>query len=101
MTAIPPSGGVIRQYQQDEHITWAMPPCTRPQNHATDLPSLDDGNLMCIWLGGSQGGRADISIWGPRLAPGGDRWSEAVKLSDDPNRSEQNPALFQVSNNVP
>ncbi len=55
---------------------------------------------MCVWFGGSQEGKADISIWGSRLAPGSDRWSEAVKLSDDPDRSEQNPVLFQAPDNV-
>ncbi|WIK10424.1 exo-alpha-sialidase [Klebsiella pneumoniae] len=100
MTVIPPFDGVIRQHQQDEHIAWAMLPCACPQNHAANLLPLDDGSLMCVWFGGSQEGKADISIWGSRLAPGSDRWSEAVKLSDDPDRSEQNPVLFQAPDNV-
>ncbi len=100
MTVIPPFDGVIRQHQQDEHIAWAMLPCACPQNHAANLLPLDDGSLMCVWFGGSQEGKADISIWGSRLAPGSDRWSEAVKLCDDPDRSEQNPVLFQAPDNV-
>lgn len=100
MTVIPPFDGVIRQHQQDEHIAWAMLPCACPQNHAANLLPLDDGSLMCVWFGGSREGKADISIWGSRLAPGSDRWSEAVKLCDDPDRSEQNPVLFQAPDNV-
>ncbi len=69
MTVIPPFDGVIRQHQQDEHIAWAMLPCACPQNHAANLLPLDDGSLMCVWFGGSQEGKADISIWGSRLAP--------------------------------
>ena len=30
----------------------------------------------------------------PACQPGSDRWSEPVRLSDDPTRSEQNPILF-------
>lgn len=69
MTVIPPFDGVIRQHQQDEHIAWAMLPCACPQNHAANLLPLDDGSLMCVWFGGSREGKADISIWGSRLAP--------------------------------
>ncbi|HHN8522428.1 TPA: sodium:solute symporter family transporter [Klebsiella quasipneumoniae] len=61
---------------------------------------VKDGSLMCVWFGGSQEGKADISIWGSRLATDSDRWSEAVKLSDDPDRSEQNPVLFQAPDQV-
>lgn len=100
MTAIPSFDGVIRQHPQDEHIAWAMLPCACPQNHAANLLQLKDGSLMCVWFGGSQEGKADISIWGSRLATDSDRWSEAVKLSDDPDRSEQNPVLFQAPDQV-
>lgn len=37
---------------------------------------------------------------GARLAPGAASWSEATKLSDDPQRSEQNPVLFQAPDGV-
>ena len=100
MTTIPSFDGVIRQHPQDEHIAWAMLPCACPQNHAANLLQLKDGSLMCVWFGGSQEGKADISIWGSRLATDSDRWSEAVKLSDDPDRSEQNPVLFQAPDQV-
>jgi predicted neuraminidase len=64
------------------------------QNHAANLMLLGDGSLGCVWFGGTQEGKADISVHMARLAPGADRWSEAIRLTDDPTRSEQNPILF-------
>jgi predicted neuraminidase len=55
---------------------------------------LADGDLGCVWFGGTQEGIADISIYFSRLARFSDRWTDPVKLSDDPTRSEQNPILF-------
>ncbi len=69
-------------------------PSPSVQNHAANLMVLGDGSLGCVWFGGTQEGKADISVHMARLVPGADRWSEAVKLVDDPTRSEQNPILF-------
>jgi predicted neuraminidase len=71
-------------------------PC--PQNHAANLMTLGDGSLACVWFGGTQEGMADISVHFSRLEPGAARWSEAVKLIDDPTRSEQNPILYPAPN---
>ncbi len=67
-------------------------PCV--QNHASFLSPLPGGDLGCVWFGGTQEGVPDISVYFSRLAPGAERWSAPVKLSDDPSRSEQNPLLF-------
>lgn len=67
-------------------------PCV--QNHAAFLHVLPGGDLGCVWFGGTQEGVPDISVHFSRLAPGADRWSDPVRLSDDPTRSEQNPLLF-------
>lgn len=91
--------GVLRQ-QEDARVISTMLPSPCPQNHAANILPLPDGTLMCVWFGGTQEGVADISVWGSRLAPGSDSWSEAVKLSDDASRSEQNPVLFLAPNNV-
>ncbi len=64
-------------------------PCV--QNHAASLLELPDGTLLATWFGGTQEGVPDISVHLSRLAPGAARWSDAVRLSDDPTRSEQNP----------
>ncbi|TDH61395.1 glycosyl hydrolase [Dankookia rubra] len=67
-------------------------PCV--QNHAAFLLPLADGTLLCTWFGGTQEGVPDISVHLSRLAPGATRWTDPVRLSDDPTRSEQNPLLF-------
>jgi len=67
-------------------------PCV--QNHAANLMPLPNGDIACVWFGGSQEGKSDISIYFSRLPHGEKCWSEAVKLSDDASRSEQNPVLF-------
>ncbi|MEJ5178576.1 MULTISPECIES: sialidase family protein [Erwinia] len=78
----------------------AMLPSSCPQNHAANLLPLPDGDVLCVWFGGTQEGIADISVWCSRLEKGSERWSDAVKLSDDPTRSEQNPVLFLAPDNV-
>jgi predicted neuraminidase len=64
------------------------------QSHASILATLPDGDLGMVWFGGTQEGVGDISIWFSRLAPGGEKWSRPQQLTDDPQRSEQNPILF-------
>lgn len=64
-------------------------PCV--QNHAAFLSQTPEG-LDCLWFGGSLEGKSDISIWRSTLRPDG--WSEATRISDDPDRSEQNPVQF-------
>jgi predicted neuraminidase len=41
-------------------------------------------------------GMGDISIYMSRLMPGSDRWSAPEKMSDDPDKSEQNPLIFKA-----
>ena len=64
------------------------------QNHAANLMPLANGDIGCVWFGGTQEGIADISIYFSRLSRDAAAWSPPVKLSDDPTRSEQNPILF-------
>lgn len=92
--------GMICQHEQDAHVETAMLPSSCPQNHAANLLPLPDGSLMCVWFGGTQEGVADISVWGSRLLPESRQWSNAVKLSTDASRSEQNPVLFLAPDNV-
>lgn len=69
-------------------------PCI--QNHAANLAFLRDGTLTCVWFGGTMEGMGDISIYMSRLAPGSERWSAPEKMSDDPEKSEQNPLIFNA-----
>ncbi|MFV0335525.1 MAG: exo-alpha-sialidase [Tropicimonas sp.] len=70
-------------------------PTPAPSNHASNLLELENGDLLCTWFGGSMEGTPDISIYLSRFDRSRGLWGEAVKMSDDPARSEQNPALFR------
>ncbi len=100
MTVTVNRDGVLHSQGRDNAVMTAMLPSECPQNHAANILPLPDGSLMCVWFGGTQEGIADISVWGSRLAAGSDCWSDAVKLSCDPERSEQNPVLFLAPDNV-
>lgn len=86
--------GILRARATHPGQQEAFIPSPCPQNHAANLMTLGDGSLGCVWFGGTQEGMADISVHFSRLAPGATRWSETVKLIDDPTRSEQNPIFF-------
>lgn len=72
--------------------TDAFLPTSTAQCHAANLLELPGGDLGCAWFGGTQEGMSDICVWFARLGPAG--WSEPVRVSEDPHRSEQNPVLF-------
>jgi predicted neuraminidase len=71
-------------------------PAPTIQCHAANLMPLGKDELGCVWFGGTQEGVADISVWFSRksLSSADATWSEPVALSNDPERSEQNPILF-------
>lgn len=77
-------------------LSEAFLPAPAVQNHAANLAVLPDGDLGCVWFGGTQEGVGDISIWFARLSPRSPdptAWSAPVRLSADDTRSEQNPVL--------
>ncbi|MCX5496708.1 exo-alpha-sialidase [Kaistia dalseonensis] len=86
--------GEIRPVAGDEARAEALLPSAVPQSHAANLLPLSNGDLACVWFAGTQEGLPDISIYWSKLKAGEAVWSEAVKLSDDPGHSEQNPVLF-------
>lgn len=86
--------GRVRAVAPGRSEAYLPSPCV--QNHAANLSVLPDGTLACIWFGGTMEGMGDISVYLSRLAPGSDRWSISEKLSDDPQKSEQNPLLFNA-----
>lgn len=69
-------------------------PTVYPQNHASNVMPLPDGDLLCAWFSGTQEGMSDISVYTSRLKAGATEWSDLRKMSEDPSRSEQNPILF-------
>jgi len=86
--------GALRRHPDDSTREVADLPSLCVQAHAANLMVLQDGTLGCVWFGGSMEGRSDISVYMSRLEPGASQWSAPVQLSDDPQRSEQNPILF-------
>ncbi|KHE01160.1 MULTISPECIES: sialidase family protein [Pantoea] len=100
MTVTVTRDGILTPWEKDDRVLTAMLPSSCPQNHAANILPLHDGSLLCVWFGGTQEGIADISVWCSRLPAGSHIWSEAIKLSDDPTRSEQNPVLFLAPDNV-
>ncbi|WP_027697464.1 sialidase family protein [Vibrio litoralis] len=84
----------------DDNISIAMLPSNYPQNHASNLLVLPNGDILCTWFAGTQEGVSDISILCSRLRKGFEVWEAAVKLSNDPERSEQNPVLFLDPDNI-
>lgn len=71
-------------------------PALTTQCHASNLLLLRNGDLLCAWFGGSIEGRPDVCIYMSRLPSGQSTWSNAVKITHDHTRSEQNPVLFRV-----
>ncbi|WP_020680534.1 sialidase family protein [Marinobacterium rhizophilum] len=77
-------------------LPYADIPSLYPQNHAANLLPLGNGDLLCVWFGGTQEGMSDISVMMSRLPAGTMVWDAPIQLSDDPTRSEQNPILFRA-----
>ncbi|WP_374727572.1 sialidase family protein [Haloactinomyces albus] len=88
-----PTDGIIRVNAGDSRRHDAYLPAPTVQSHAANLMPLPGGELGCAWFGGTQEGMSDIDIRFSRLGKEG-MWSEPVRVSADPHRSEQNPVLF-------
>ena len=78
--------------------TEAFLPTPTVQCHAANLAFLPNGDLACVWFGGTQEGVCDISVHLSRLPAGTNRWLDPVQLSFDSTRSEQNPILYTAPN---
>lgn len=84
--------GVVRHVSSARRDAFLPSPCV--QNHAANLTVLPDGTLVCVWFGGTMEGMGDISVYMSRLSADGKQWSSPEKLSDNPDKSEQNPLVF-------
>lgn len=62
--------------------------------HAPTMLELPDGTLLLAWFAGSFEGGTDINIVCSRLRKGAEQWEKPVLVSNDPERSDQNPSLF-------
>lgn len=88
--------GIVRPSPHDAGRSGAYLPSPVVQNHAANLIELANGDLGCVWFGGTMEGMGDISIYFSRLDRTRDVWSAPARLSDDSTRSEQNPILFRA-----
>ena len=86
--------GVFRPTEDGGGIAFLPSPMV--QNHAAFLLRGEDGILRCAWFAGGLEGKADISIHLGELDPETGRWGPARPITDDPDRSEQNPVLFDA-----
>ncbi len=77
--------------------TWALLESIGYQNHAPILCWLDNERLGCVWMGGIQEGTHGMSIYMSELRAGKRNWSRPRMISQDKQRSEQNPLLFVSS----
>ncbi|MCF6470574.1 hypothetical protein FAF44_19540 [Nonomuraea sp. MG754425] len=64
-----------------------------PDNHAANLLRTRGGELLCTWFSGPEEGNPGTNVVVSRLS--GDRWEEPLLVAADPQRSEQNPVLFE------
>jgi predicted neuraminidase len=87
-----PTDGVLRPREGGGRTAYLPTPTV--QCHAANLAWLPNGDLACVWFGGTQEGVSDITAYLSRMPSGSDTWLAPVPLSDDPTRSEQNPVLF-------
>ena len=64
------------------------------QNHAPQLCWIQADVLACVWMAGDQEGTSGMSVVLSLLSARNGAWSEPQCISQDPQRSEQNPLLF-------
>lgn len=73
---------------------WALLQPCGSQNHAPQLCWVTPALLACVWMAGGQEGTAGMGIVLSFLAAGSPSWTEPQLISQDAERSEQNPLLF-------
>lgn len=86
--------GIVRPLGNGGSV--AFLPSPRVQNHAAFLSRRPKGNLLCAWFAGGLEGKADICIHLSELDEATGQWNTAQQITDDPDRSEQNPVLFDA-----
>ena len=69
-------------------------PIDEASNHAANLLSMPNGDLLCFWFAGTWEGKSGVSIAMSRLDHNSGRWSLPVILSNHPGWSDQNPVPF-------
>ena len=75
---------------------WAILEPAGVQNHAPQLCWINPDQLACVWMAGGQEGTSGMQVVLSVLKRGNSLWSSPVVVSQDLERSEQNPLLFLV-----
>ena len=81
---------------EDRNLVKAFLPPMGLENHGSNLVELPNGDLLCVWFGGDKEGASNVRIAMSRLLVGASQWTAPVFLTDDPERSDQNPVLFKT-----
>ena len=92
-----PIDGRLYAYSRRDTLEALIPTPFR-SNHAVCMIELKNGDLLCVWFAGSDEGNGDISIVQSRFSSAAQCWSEAVQITHDATRAEQNPSLFRHPN---
>ena len=69
-------------------------PGTQPDNHASTLVELKNGDILTAWFGGTKEGAPDVAIYGSRLHRG--TWPAPVELARADKVACWNPVLFHT-----
>jgi predicted neuraminidase len=69
-------------------------PGTQPDNHASTLVELKNGDVLAAWFAGSKEGAHDVKIYGARLHAG--IWSAPFELARADGVACWNPVLFHT-----
>lgn len=88
-------GQLFRTADRKDLVEAYLPPMGI-ENHGSNLTELPNGDLLCVWFGGDKEGANNVRIVMSRLPLGKTKWTEPVFLTDDPERSDQNPVLFET-----
>ena len=67
---------------------------TQPDNHASTLVELKNGDILTAWFAGTKEGATDVAIYSSRLNAGA--WSAPVELARADKVACWNPVLFHT-----
>ncbi len=88
-----PDGTLYRNTNMDS-VQALVPAGSYKTAHAPALLALANGDVLCCWFAGSFEGAPDVSIICSLLKKDSGKFTDPVQISKDPERSEQNPSLF-------
>jgi predicted neuraminidase len=66
--------------------------------HASTIVTLEDGDLLAAWFGGTKEGNLDVDIWLSRRSGG--KWDKPIRVAGDPSIPYWNPVLHAYKDKV-